>query len=85
MDIASGEEEEGPLGVGAEDAASAAEPRPAGEDDDGLLEPPAWVPDEDAPNCMGCHVPFTLFRRRHHCRQVGNGVSNRKVLNERGL
>lgn len=30
--------------------------------------PPPWVPDEDAPNCMGCQTQFTMFRRRHHCR-----------------
>ncbi len=32
--------------------------------------PPPWVPDAHAPNCMGCSDPFTLFRRRHHCRYV---------------
>lgn len=33
--------------------------------------PPAWVPDSEAPNCMGCHETFTLFRRKHHCRACG--------------
>ena len=30
--------------------------------------PPRWVPDEEAPACMGCQDLFTLFKRRHHCR-----------------
>ncbi|XP_055389244.1 lateral signaling target protein 2 homolog [Condylostylus longicornis] len=42
--------------------------------------PPAWIPDEDAPRCMACTIPFTAFRRRHHCRNCGGvfcgGCSN---------
>lgn len=33
--------------------------------------PPAWIPDEEAPRCMACTIPFTAFRRRHHCRNCG--------------
>jgi hypothetical protein len=33
--------------------------------------PPAWVPDAEAPNCMGCHEGFTFVKRRHHCRACG--------------
>merc|ERR1712107_804513 len=33
--------------------------------------PPSWVPDADAPNCMGCHEQFTFVKRRHHCRACG--------------
>ena len=33
--------------------------------------PPRWVPDEEAPACMGCQDLFTLFKRRHHCRWDG--------------
>ncbi|XP_028899308.2 lateral signaling target protein 2 homolog isoform X2 [Zeugodacus cucurbitae] len=35
------------------------------------LSPPAWVPDDKAPRCMGCRTQFTAFRRRHHCRNCG--------------
>lgn len=34
-------------------------------------KPPRWIPDEEAPRCMACAVPFTAFRRRHHCRNCG--------------
>lgn len=33
--------------------------------------PPIWIPDQDAPTCMGCTTQFTAFRRRHHCRNCG--------------
>lgn len=39
--------------------------------------PPAWVPDAEAPNCMGCQEPFTFVRRRHHCRACGKVFCNR--------
>jgi hypothetical protein len=35
---------------------------------------PVWVPDSLAPECMVCHSPFTLFRRRHHCRSCGSVI-----------
>uniref|UniRef100_A0A1B0C2V1 Lateral signaling target protein 2 homolog n=1 Tax=Glossina palpalis gambiensis TaxID=67801 RepID=A0A1B0C2V1_9MUSC len=35
------------------------------------LSPPAWIPDQKAPRCMSCNIPFTAFRRRHHCRNCG--------------
>ena len=28
-----------------------------------------WVPDREAPVCMGCKAAFTTLRRRHHCRK----------------
>lgn len=34
-------------------------------------EPPSWIPDEQAIDCMTCQVPFTFVRRRHHCRNCG--------------
>lgn len=30
-----------------------------------------WVPDKDAKECMQCKEKFTLFFRRHHCRNCG--------------
>lgn len=30
-----------------------------------------WEADSDAPNCNNCKVKFSLFNRRHHCRQCG--------------
>lgn len=35
---------------------------------------PKWTDDEDAAECMLCAIPFTLFRRRHHCRRCGKCV-----------
>ncbi|XP_014241628.1 lateral signaling target protein 2 homolog [Cimex lectularius] len=32
---------------------------------------PSWVPDQAAPSCMYCTSPFTVVRRRHHCRNCG--------------
>lgn len=37
--------------------------------------PPKWIPDHEVPKCMSCESQFTAFRRRHHCRNCGNGVS----------
>lgn len=34
-------------------------------------EAPAWIPDILAPDCMMCKTPFTIVRRRHHCRNCG--------------
>lgn len=34
--------------------------------------PPVWVPDQDVIQCSSCNAPFTLFRRRHHCRACGH-------------
>lgn len=30
-----------------------------------------WVPDTEQGKCIGCDRPFTLVRRRHHCRCCG--------------
>lgn len=35
------------------------------------VEPPLWIPDDEAPRCMACALAFTTFRRRHHCRNCG--------------
>jgi len=40
------------------------------------LKPPTWVPDTEASVCRLCEVPFTFFRRRHHCRSCGQVVCN---------
>eukprot|EP00736_Rhodelphis_marinus_P002907 Rmarinus@m.28108 len=38
----------------------------------------SWVQDEEADNCMNdkCNVPFTMFNRRHHCRECGKIFCN---------
>ncbi|MBN3302138.1 lateral signaling target protein 2 homolog [Amia ocellicauda] len=33
--------------------------------------PPVWVPDSACNHCTACQAPFTLLRRRHHCRSCG--------------
>lgn len=33
---------------------------------------PVWVPDSVAVRCTRCAEPFTLWRRRHHCRLCGH-------------
>ncbi|XP_066593554.1 zinc finger FYVE domain-containing protein 9 isoform X3 [Prorops nasuta] len=40
-------------------------------------QPPFWVPDSDAPNCMLCDVKFTVLKRRHHCRACGKVLCNK--------
>ncbi|OWK55494.1 Lateral signaling target protein 2 [Lonchura striata] len=32
---------------------------------------PEWVPDSTCSQCSACRSPFTLLRRRHHCRCCG--------------
>ncbi|KAJ7990757.1 hypothetical protein DPEC_G00290220 [Dallia pectoralis] len=34
-------------------------------------DPPDWVPDEDCSFCIACKAPFTVIRRKHHCRSCG--------------
>jgi hypothetical protein len=29
-----------------------------------------WIPDEERSKCTMCQVPFTFWKRKHHCRQV---------------
>uniref|UniRef100_A0A3P8XYU7 Lateral signaling target protein 2 homolog n=1 Tax=Esox lucius TaxID=8010 RepID=A0A3P8XYU7_ESOLU len=34
-------------------------------------DPPDWVPDEECSSCIACKAPFTVIRRKHHCRSCG--------------
>ncbi|XP_030813278.1 lateral signaling target protein 2 homolog isoform X2 [Camarhynchus parvulus] len=36
---------------------------------------PEWVPDSSCSQCSACRSPFTLLRRRHHCRSCGKPLS----------
>eukprot|EP00117_Sycon_ciliatum_P039341 scpid34813/ scgid3675/ Lateral signaling target protein 2 homolog; Zinc finger FYVE domain-containing protein 28 len=38
---------------------------------------PVWVPDDNTVACMGCEQPFTLVRRKHHCRSCGHVFCSR--------
>ncbi|KAM9373300.1 lateral signaling target protein 2 homolog [Phaethornis superciliosus] len=37
----------------------------------GACRLPEWVPDSRCSQCSACRSPFTLLRRRHHCRSCG--------------
>ncbi|EJU02996.1 hypothetical protein DACRYDRAFT_99426 [Dacryopinax primogenitus] len=39
--------------------------------------PAVWVPDRKATACMRCGKPWTVLRRRHHCRLCGSVVCSR--------
>ncbi|XP_043560040.1 lateral signaling target protein 2 homolog isoform X4 [Chiloscyllium plagiosum] len=39
--------------------------------DEDLEDPPEWVPDEVCSYCTACKAPFTVIRRKHHCRSCG--------------
>uniref|UniRef100_A0A8C6SZW7 Lateral signaling target protein 2 homolog n=1 Tax=Neogobius melanostomus TaxID=47308 RepID=A0A8C6SZW7_9GOBI len=34
-------------------------------------DPPDWVPDDVCNSCIACKAPFTVIRRKHHCRSCG--------------
>ncbi|XP_078087305.1 lateral signaling target protein 2 homolog [Mustelus asterias] len=36
-----------------------------------LEVPPEWIADSACNQCMSCKAPFTIIRRRHHCRNCG--------------
>uniref|UniRef100_A0A8C8SLW1 FYVE-type domain-containing protein n=1 Tax=Pelusios castaneus TaxID=367368 RepID=A0A8C8SLW1_9SAUR len=38
---------------------------------DGIARLPEWVLDSTCSQCTACHAPFTMLRRRHHCRNCG--------------
>ncbi|XP_007903426.1 lateral signaling target protein 2 homolog isoform X2 [Callorhinchus milii] len=39
--------------------------------DEDLEDPPDWVPDDVCSYCTACKAPFTVIRRKHHCRSCG--------------
>uniref|UniRef100_A0A0C9R178 ZFYVE9_1 protein n=1 Tax=Fopius arisanus TaxID=64838 RepID=A0A0C9R178_9HYME len=40
-------------------------------------QPPFWIPDGAAANCMLCDVKFNVIKRRHHCRACGKVLCNK--------
>ncbi|XP_076802200.1 pleckstrin homology domain-containing family F member 2-like isoform X2 [Clavelina lepadiformis] len=63
------------------------ERRKAGSHDIVSMSAPAWIPDDEAPECMRCKkTKFTTLQRRHHCRMCGyvvcHACSTKKCLIE---
>ncbi|KAM8939559.1 lateral signaling target protein 2 homolog [Pelodytes ibericus] len=53
---------------------------------DGEFEdPPDWVPDEACSLCTACKAPFTVIRRKHHCRSCGKIFCSRCSSNSAPL
>ncbi|KJH43812.1 FYVE zinc finger [Dictyocaulus viviparus] len=44
-----------------------------------------WVPDEDCEQCTACSAPFTVVRRRHHCRNCGRIFCNKCSRNSMSI
>jgi len=44
-----------------------------------------WIRDDEAPACMQCNAPFTVTRRRHHCRNCGGVFDDRCSSQRRPL
>lgn len=44
-----------------------------------LTDPPDWVPDEACSYCTACKAPFTVIRRKHHCRSCGKVMTQSKL------
>ena len=40
------------------------------------VETEHWMPDQLCKQCYNCEAPFTVFRRRHHCRLCGQVFCN---------
>jgi TCP-1/cpn60 chaperonin family/FYVE zinc finger len=40
------------------------------------VDGPDWMPDELYKSCALCEAPFTIFRRKHHCRYCGQIFCN---------
>lgn len=39
-----------------------------------MVTRPVWVPDAVAKECMICHIKFSTFVRKHHCRRCGRVI-----------
>lgn len=39
--------------------------------DKSIVDRQHWMPDQLCKQCNSCEAPFTVFRRRHHCRRCG--------------
>ncbi|XP_067935880.1 lateral signaling target protein 2-like [Watersipora subatra] len=53
------------------DKKPSAVPQTSDNESEPLQAPPAWVPDSEMDKCCSCRLPFTVIRRRHHCRNCG--------------
>jgi len=48
-------------------------------------KPSIWIPSENVKTCKSCDVPFTLFTRKHHCRNCGHVFCNSCTTERRNI
>ena len=65
------EEEEDPMDLDSLQRELDASAQQAARDKEPIPPPSPWVLDSSTDDCMLCHSPFSIFKRKHHCRVCG--------------